>query len=312
MKLSFLICGGLLAASSIFAQTTPATDSTETGPWDINGGLSLNLNQVGLTNWQGGGEPSLSATLLYKGNFNYTKDKLKFESYADLAYGVIRQGPEPLTKSDDRWEIGSRIGWKTKGNWDANAFITIRSQFDEGFDPDNEDLRISDLMAPGYILVGAAFNYEKDGWLNINLSPVTSKLTVVADDSIANLDVPNADGTPSGVGKYGNDTGSNLRSEIGAFAKITIQKDLIENVKINTTADFFSDYLNNFGNIDVNWNLSILMKVNKFLTATVTTNLIYDDDIAIVLEKNSAGEATKIGPAVQFKETVGIGLTFTY
>lgn len=311
MKLSFLIAGGLLAASSILAQT-PTTDSTSAKLWDVNGGFSLNLNQVGMTNWQGGGEPSLSATVLYKGNFNYAKNKLKFESYVDLAYGVIRQGAKPLTKSDDRWEVGSRIGIKTKGNWDVNAFITVRSQFDEGFDPDNAALRISDFMAPGYVLAGAAFNYEKDGWLNINLSPVTSKLTVVANDSIANIDVPNADGSPSGKGKYGNDTGSKLRSEIGAFAKITIQKEVIENVKINTTADFFSDYLNNFGNVDVNWNLTVLMQVNKFLTATVTTNLIYDDDIAIVLARNSMGDPTQIGPAVQFKETVGIGLTLTY
>lgn len=310
MKLSFLLASSLLIAGSIFAQDTPAPDSLKL--WKINGGVSLNLNQVGMTNWQGGGQPSLSATVLYKGNFNYAKNNVKFENYADIAYGVIQQGKGELTKSDDRWEIGSRFGIKTKGNWDANAFVTVRSQFDEGFDPDNAQLRISDFMAPGYILAGLGFNYEKDGWLNINLSPLTSKITVVADDSIANFDVPDANGNPSGKGKYGNDTGSKMRSELGAFAKITIQKEVIENVKINTTADFFSDYLNNFGNIDVNWNLTVLMQVNKYLTATVTTNLIYDDDIAIVLARNNAGEATRIGPAVQFKETVGIGLTLTY
>jgi hypothetical protein len=48
------------------------------------------------------------------------------------------------------------------------------------------------------------------------------------------------------------------------------------------------------------------------ISATITTNLIYDEDIAIVLQKNNAGEPVKIGPAVQFKETIGVGLTYTY
>jgi hypothetical protein len=309
MKLTFLLAGGLLAASTLLAQTTTPDTAKY---WNINGGVSLNLNQVGLSNWQGGGEASLSATVLYKGNFNYKKNKVKFESYADLAYGLIRQGTRPLTKSDDRWEIGTRYGYQTGENWDANVFVTVRSQFDEGFDPTDTEFKISDFMSPGYILAGAAFNYSKSDWLNINLSPVTTKITIVANDSIANIDVPDANGNASGTGKYGTKTGENVRGEFGAFAKITITKEIIENVKLNTTADFFSDYLNNFGNIDVNWNLTVLMQVNKYLTATVTTNLIYDDDIAIVLEQSSQGVPTRIGPAVQFKETVGVGLTLTY
>ena len=312
MKKTFILFSFLAIAATSFAQDTAATKDTIPPNWTIQGGVGVMLNQVGLYNWQGGGEPSLAATLLYKGTFNYKKDSLIWDNYIDLAYGIIRQGTQDITKSDDRWEIGTKLGRQMNAKWDINGFATLRSQFTEGFDPTDANITISNLMAPGYLLAGLGANYKKGDWLNINLSPLTSKITFVTNDSLANTEIINPDGSPTGKAKYGNDVGNSIRSEFGAYAKISIKKEILENVTISTQADFFSDYLHNFGTIDVNWNLMLLMKVNKFITATVTTNLIYDEDISIVLQKNNLGEATRIGPAVQFKETVGVGLTYTY
>lgn len=313
MKKTILIAGLTMLSAMGFSQDAD-TASTDTIPpnWTIEGGVAVMLNQVGLYRWQGGGQPSFAATLLYKGSFNYKKDKWAWDNHIDLAYGLIRQGTSPMTKSDDRWEVGTKLGHELNDKWDLNAFGTLRSQFDEGFDPDDENVKISDLMAPGYLLAGLGANYKKGDWLNVNLSPVTGKFTFVMNDSLANFDVPDSDGNLTGKGKYGNDAGSKTRTELGAYAKITIKKEIFENMTLTTNADFFTDYLNNFGAIDVNWNLILLLKVNKYISATVTTNLIYDEDIAIVLERNNAGEPTHIGPAVQFKETVGVGLTYTY
>jgi len=317
LLLSFAILSLATFASAQDAAKPAAGDTTSSDTaapkyWTIEGGLGLMLNQVGLYRWQGGGEPSFSATLLYKSVYNYKKGKISWDNYVDLAYGLIQQGKNDLTKSDDRWEVGTKLGRQLNSKWDINAFATLRSQFAEGFDPDDVNLRISDLMAPGYLLTGIGANYKKGDWLNVNLSPVTGKITFVMNDSIANLEVVDGNGAGTGKGKYGNDVGKNVRNEFGAYAKISIKKELIENVTLSTQADFFSDYLHNFGAIDVNWNLTLLMKVNKYISCTVTTNLIYDEDIAIVLEKNNLGEPTHIGPAVQFKETVGVGFTYTY
>ena len=313
MRNTILIAGLTILSAMGFSQDADTASSDTIPPnWTIEGGVGVMLNQVGLYRWQGGGQPSFAATLLYKGSFNYKKDKISWENYIDLAYGLIRQGTSPMTKSDDRWEVGTKLGLQLNDKWDLNAFGTLRSQFDEGFDPDDENVKISDLMAPGYLLAGLGANYKKGDWLNVNLSPVTGKFTFVMNDSLANFDVPDSDGNLTGKGKYGNDAGSKTRTELGAYAKISIKKEIFKNMTLTTNADFFTDYLNNFGAIDVNWNLILLLKVNKYVSATVTTNLIYDEDIAIVLERNNAGEPTNIGPAVQFKETVGVGLTYTY
>jgi len=307
MKRSLLIVVVLLLSTTIYSQQDTAVSDTLIKNWKITGGTSILLNQVGLYRWQGGGEPSFSLTLLYKGAFNYRKEKLAWDNYIDIAYGIIKQGKNDQTKSDDRWEIGTKFGHFVKLNWELNIFGVLRSQFTAGYDPDKGEIEISNLMAPGYLLAGIAMNYKKGDWLELNLSPLTNKSTFILDTAIANLEVPS-----TGKGKYGNDLGAKTREEFGAYAKITIKKEILKNITLSTKADFFTDYLHNFGSIDVNWNLLLIMKVNKFITATITMDLIYDEDIAIVLERDVSGTPTHIGPAVQLKETIGVGLTYTY
>ena len=310
-KINTLLVLMALSAST-FAQDNTTTKDTIPPNWTVKGGVGIMLNQVGLYNWQGGGVPSFAATLLYKGSFNYKKGKNSFENYIDLSYGLIQQGKSEITKSDDRWEVGSKFGHQINDKWDINVFGTLRSQFAEGFDPDHLDVKISDMMSPGYLLTGIGANFKKGDWFEVNLSPVTAKMTFINNDSIATTQVVDPDGNGTGKGKYGNNITESVRSEFGAYAKISIKKEILENITLSTQADFFSDYLHNFGAIDVNWNLVLLMKVNKFITATITTNLIYDEDISIVLAKDNAGNAKRIGPAVQFKETIGVGLTYVY
>ena len=81
----------------------------------------------------------------------------------------------------------------------------------------------------------------------------------------------------------------------------------MENVKAISTLDFFTAYNKSFGNVDVNWDLLISMKVNKFLSASVNTTLKYDDDVKIVNEDGTTG-----GPKVQFKEMIGVGIAYNF
>jgi len=50
----------------------------------------------------------------------------------------------------------------------------------------------------------------------------------------------------------------------------------------------------------------IALKVNKFLSANISTQLIYDDKIKVPVTVE--GVETSVGSLVQFKEILGIGL----
>jgi hypothetical protein len=54
------------------------------------------------------------------------------------------------------------------------------------------------------------------------------------------------------------------------------------------------------------------LKVNDFLSATLSTELIYDDDVMIAVDNNDDGVPERTGPRVQFKEVLGIGLNYTF
>ena len=54
----------------------------------------------------------------------------------------------------------------------------------------------------------------------------------------------------------------------------------------------------------------LAMQVNKFLSASITTQLIYDKDILIPVEDPSGGMSEETG--VQFKEIIAIGLAYKF
>ena len=70
------------------------------------------------------------------------------------------------------------------------------------------------------------------------------------------------------------------------------------------------NYIKNPQNVVVNWETLIAFKVNKFLSANINTQLIYDDKIKVPVVRN--GEPASIGSLVQFKEILGVGFSYNF
>jgi hypothetical protein len=86
----------------------------------------------------------------------------------------------------------------------------------------------------------------------------------------------------------------------------------MENVNFTTKLELFSNYLEDAQNVDLNWETAFAMKVNKYITATLSTQLIYDDNTIINIDKNDDGIIDASGPRTQFKEVLGIGLAYKF
>jgi len=127
------------------------------------------------------------------------------------------------------------------------------------------------------------------------LSPCSGRFTFVLDQALADS------------GSFGVERGKNIKGEFGPYLRADMNKDLAKNINLSTTLELFTDYLNNFGNIDVNWSFRLTMNVNKWLAASIATQLIYDDEIMIKTTPTS-----EPGPRTQFKELLGIGLTYKF
>jgi hypothetical protein len=73
----------------------------------------------------------------------------------------------------------------------------------------------------------------------------------------------------------------------------------------------FTNYLKEFGDFDLNWETLIAMKVNSYISATLSTQLLYDEDIGI-LKENEEGEMRPYYSKVQFKEVLAVGFSMNF
>lgn len=277
--------------------------------WKLKALTGLNLTQATFTNWAAGGRNNLSGIGFFDGSANYKKDKVKWDNRLKLALGAIQYFDEDLQKTDDQIDLQTSFGYGLKKPWYITVLGGFRTQFLDGFNFPNNSIRTSTFMAPGYVNLSLGIEYAPNENLNVFVSPVSSKLTFVQDQTLADAGAFGVRGAElDGLGNIVIGTGETFRYELGAYARILYNRQLMENVNMKSSIELFSNYMNNPQNIDVNAELIISMKVNKWLSASIQANLIYDDDITI-RNPNIAGDLG--GPRTQFKQVIGVGLAYT-
>ena len=98
-------------------------------------------------------------------------------------------------------------------------------------------------------------------------------------------------------------------AELGSYFRFLYKQEILKNVNLDMRLELFSGYRNkSFGNVDVNWQNTLVMNINKYLSTNFFVQLLYDDDIKI--EKVENGVVTQSGPMIQFKSAFGIGLVY--
>ncbi|MDX9880986.1 MAG: DUF3078 domain-containing protein [Prolixibacteraceae bacterium] len=268
--------------------------------WKLGGSSGISFSQVSLSNWVAGGKSSASGTFLFNSFANYSKENVSWENALNLGYGLMKEKDNDAVKTDDKIDFSSKLGLKSKGKIYYTALFNFRSQMTNGYKYPDTDNAISRFMAPGYFTLALGVDYKPTDKFSLFVSPLTGKMTVVSDDQL------------SAAGAFGVKPGDKSRSEMGAFIKTQFKTEVVKNVSLETKLDLFSNYLDTPQNMDVYWDVLVNMKINSFMSANLITNLIYDHDIKIAVDKNNDGVADAVGPRIQFKELFGIGLNFKF
>lgn len=281
--------------------------------WNTGGIVSLSFSQSSYTNWSAGGQNSLSGNGLVSVFANFKGVKSSWDNSLDLGYGVLMQGKDQgLLKTEDKIELITKYGQKAFGNWFYAALGNFKTQFTPGYNYPNDTTLVSDFISPAYVLGALGMDFKPNNEFSLFISPITAKLTFVNNQMLANAGAFGIE--PAVYDSLGVivKSGKTFRAEMGGYVRSQFQMEVMKNVVVNTKLDLFSNYLNNPGNIDVNWNTLVAVKANEFITATISTELIYDDDIAIAIDSNEDGIPERIGPRVQLKEVLGIGLSYKF
>ncbi len=273
--------------------------------WDVGGQFTLNFSQTYLSNWAAGGQNSLAGTSFASMFARYKKNRHSWENTLDLAYGILSQDDRSPIKTDDRIDFTSKYGYETQvENLFYSALFNFRTQFAPGYEiveGREEGESISDFLAPAFSIFSLGIDYKPSENFSMMVAPLAAKATIVNIDRLATA--------------YGLEEGENIRMEFGAFVKVAYTTDIMTNVNWQTRLDLFSNYLENPQNVDVNWENLITMKINEWLSASIITQLIYDDDIiigaqeAVIVDDVVVTPATSGGPRTQFKEVFSLGLS---
>ena len=270
-----------------------AQETQDTSYWKKGGMASLSFSQTSLSKWSGGGDNALSTNLQLDLFANYARDKSAWDNTLKLEYGLLKQGDDGTRKSIDKIDFVTKYGHKASAKWYYTALLDFKTQFAKGYEyasnDTDSDVKVSNFLAPAYVLLSLGMDYKPNETFSAYMSPITGKTTIVNDNDL------------SDAGAFGVDLGDKIRNEFGALSKLTLKKTVAKNVDLKSTLDLFTAY-DSFGNIDVNWDLMINMKVNEFLTASINTTLVFDDDVEFEDE----------GAKIQFKEVLGIGLAYKF
>lgn len=281
--------------------------------WKFGGVISLNGQQVSLTNWAAGGSNSISFGGIISGFARYKKGRDTWDNQVDLGYGIIRQGNNKnWWKTDDKIQVTSKYGRQAFKKWYYTALGDFKTQFTEGYNYPNDSVYISRFMAPGYLITALGLDYKPNDHFSLFIAPLTGKFTFVNDDSLARY---GAYGVQAEIrDPYNGGTiiqnYKTHREEFGAYLKMQYQTKIMENITFQTMLELFSNYLDHPENIDVNWTTLTTLKVNKFISATLTTQLIYDDDIQLL--RTAGDKKGTTGPDVQFKQVLGVGFNYKF
>jgi hypothetical protein len=289
-----------------------AQQTEQSQQWDVGGTSRLNFSQVNLTNWSAGGQNSLSLNGLVSLHAHKTKGKGLWENFLELGYGIIKQGQEESwIKTDDRIDFTSKYGHQANKKWSYAALINFKTQMTDGYHYPNDSVKISGLFSPAYILESFGMDFKANEHFSCFLSPITLKATIVGNQELANAGAFGVEAAQRDDAGNLISEGQNLRTEFGGYIRMYYQNDIIENVGLNTKLELFSNYLQNPQYIDINWEVLLSLKVNKYISATLSTQLLYDHDIDIATDTNNDGINDSFGPKTQFKEVFGLGLTYT-
>lgn len=311
-RLLFLLF--LLSYQNCFAQKNEAIQSVDTlSHWNNSNIIGFDISEIAFVNWNAGGQNSITGLL--KGNFIrlYKKENFKWNNELLVRYGINKQEGSTLRKTDDAIQLNSTLGYKfdTISNWYYTAKYNFNTQFTNGYAYPNTDKPISKHFAPAYIFFGIGTEYaSKKNHFNLYLSPLTIKTTLVLDQNLANQGAFGVEKATFDANGNKISKGKLSRTELGILFTAYHKDEVYKNIVLENRLALYSDYINKFGNIDVDWQFQLDLIVNKYVRANIGAHIIYDDDIKD--KEDVDGIQITVGPKLQLKQMLGVGLSYSF
>lgn len=324
------------AAMAVTAAPEAAPKVEKPKYWATSLKTQINVGQTQLTNWAAGGDNTVSLAAFIDGNANWKKDEMFWNNRLQLDYGFLYASSKPiLQKNTDRIYLESKWGYKApstkylyfSANYDFKSQFSNTydypapgkkadgSAFEEGYVPVAADWNAarvlkSGFLSPAYTNIALGIDFVPTKWFSLNFAPLTGGFVIVKDAALRSNYGMQLKKEYEGVTEGLPTDGTQFRSakfEFGAQLKADAKVNVNDNFAYSTQVVLFANYLDIKHCPRINWDNRIDWKLAKYFSLTLTTNMIYDDQIIIKTEKDPEGKH----PHVQFRESIAFGFTYT-
>ena len=284
------------------AEEAAAQDEVKDG-WTTTGKFTLLINQSAFSNWQPGGDNAFSGTANFNYDFNYSKNGWVIDNKLIANLGLSAVAGDDTKKTDDRLELNSILGKQLSKYWNMSFLTNFKTQFLNGYDftddfeGENKDYPVSGFFKPAYLTFGPGFFWKKSDDLSLNFAPITSKLTFLTGEVYTfNEDTLEFDSS-NDVETYGIQPGDTMLYQFGMNLRAYYRVNLMENISMENILTLFSNYIDKPQNIDIDYTMNLVMKINDVFSTNLTFQGVYDDDAF---------------SGFQAKETFGIGISYVF
>lgn len=276
--------------------------------WNVTGILSFNLGATGLVNWAAGGNNSLNMLASANVSFLYHKNHIAWDSNIDTEFGESYLGNNkfPWQKTNDKLNLSTKFGWEFHKQWYLTALGSFKTQYAYGYDyavETDKPKLISRFLSPSYTDISVGIDWKYKELFSLYISPIAGRITSCTDTTL-NRNYLGENYVLEQL-KKGNDP--TFKAEFGASLKATLMYARIQNFKIISTVTLFTPYNKHFGNIDVDWDLSVSYQFLKVLNVSLGTQLKYYDSV-LIQGKNDDHPRQH----VQFKALLGLGVGYSF
>ena len=280
-------------ANVLVAENYPITPFTfmntyQERKWFVYGQNNLVFNQSTYSNWNAGGNNSIGVI----GKINYSISYKNREHFWDnnirMGYGMLSSSGRELRKTEDYLFVSTKYGYDLGRHYYLLLGAEFSSQFSAGYNYSNQKVvysdRISRFMAPAYLNSGLGILYNPNDNFQVSLSPINAKLTFVLDKLLQKK------------GRYGlQRDGQSVRQEVGALMNVVYRVKLYKDISLVNQLNLFSSYSQHPERVDIAYSGVLTMKFNRFISTTLSLDLVYDHDQVQNL---------------QMKQTLGVGLSY--
>ncbi len=265
----------LIASQLLIAQNDSIAPSDE--GWKRGGNATFLFNQSAFSEWASGGQNSISLSFHTDYDISFKKNGWNWDTKFLGDFGLTKiSGAKFLRKTNDRIDLQSLLGKSFSKEWSYSTVFGVKTQFARGYtfgkNSEGEETRNlrTQFFSPVYIQLGIGLYWKKSKNLWVNMAPFAQRITLVSRKFTADLQ--------EGQEYFGVRKGDNHRFELGASVNAFYEFSPLENITLEQRLGLYSDYLDKAENVDLDYQLSVEMRVNERISTNLIIQLVYDDN----------------------------------